>query len=285
MFKKNWKQIQCMEFKLKDIFYLSHLPVLPLGRLPWLSAVEWGWEAETECLTGLTVGVVEKGVRGKIGAAVTFLLSEIGWVESVARGICATELVVVSKGGIAIGGLGGSSEGETAVGLVKFTAGEMIVIGLLIYVASDLIERATLEIDFVAGVEERIVVTDFLEAMEGKVAMVCWARNSVEEYVVVSVVEDKEVAVVEVSERGFAVEDVERVSENEFSLNGGISDLIVGVRSAETTALDLREEIAVFSWGGGEWEDGNHMGCGGNSIILFKKKAHKYMLNLTLFIF
>lgn len=124
-------------------------------------------------MTELTVGVIEKGVRGRIGAVVMFLLSEIGWVEPVARGICATELVVVSKGGIAIGSLGGSSEGETAEGLVKFTAGEIIVIGLLMYVASDLIERATLEIDFVAGVEERIVVTDLLKVMEGKVAMIC----------------------------------------------------------------------------------------------------------------
>lgn len=275
-----------MDFKWKDVFYLSCLPVLPLGRLPWPPAVEWGWGAETECLTGLTVGVIEKGVRGRTGAVVMFLLSEIGWVESVERGICAKELVVVSKGGMAIGGLGGSSEGETAEGLVKFTAGEIIVIGLLIYVASDLIERATLEIDFVAGMEERTVVTDLLKAMEGKVAMICWAKDSVEEYVVVSVVADKEVVVVKVSERGFAVEDVERVSENEFSVNGGISGLIVGVRFAvgERKALDLREEKAVLLWGG-EWEDGIHMGWGGNSIVLLKKKAHKYMLNLTLFIF
>lgn len=64
----------------------------------------------------------------------------------------------------------------------------------------------------------------------------------------VSVVADKEVVVVKVSERGFAVEDVERVSENEFSVNGGISGLIVGVRFAvgERKALDLREEKAVL---------------------------------------
>lgn len=125
-------------------------------------------------MPGLTVGakVIVKGVKGRVGAEVMFLSPVIGWVESVAGGICATDLVVVSVGGIAIGGLGGSLEEETAVGLVKPTAGEIIVIGLLRYVASDLIERATLAIDFVAVVEDRAVVIDLLEAIEGKVGPV-----------------------------------------------------------------------------------------------------------------
>lgn len=77
--------------------------------------------------------------------------------------------MVASKGEIATGGLGESSEEETEECLVKPIEGEIIVIGLLRYAASDLIEKAALVTDFVAGVE---AVTDLLEAMEGKVGMV-----------------------------------------------------------------------------------------------------------------
>lgn len=162
--------------------------------------------------------------------------------------------MVVSKGGIAIGGLEGSLEGE---GLVKFTEGEIIVIGLLRYAVSDLLEKAALVTDFVSGVE---AVTDLLEAMEGKVGMVGWPRDSEEE----SVVEDTEVSVedeVEVSERGFVVGDVGRVPEKAVSVNGGISGLTVGLCLLES----IVGEIKVLDLGGiflgreGERGKGTHI--------------------------
>lgn len=251
---------------------MSYLPVLPLGRLPWPSAVKWGREAETEWLIGLTVGVkvIVKGVRGRIGAAVMFLLRETGSVESVAGWICAIDLVVVSKGGVAIGGLGESSEEETAECLVKPTEGEIIVIGLVRYAASDLIEKAALVTDFVAGVE---IVTDLLEAMEGKVGMVGWGRDPEEGIVVVTLMEDGEVSVVdviEVSERGFLVGDVERVSEKEISVNGGISGLIVGLCLIESIVGEIKvlDLGKVFLGREGEWGKGTHIEWGGACIVL-----------------
>lgn len=59
--------------------------------------------------------------------------------------------------------------------------------------------------DFVAGTG---TVMDLLEVMEEKVCMVGWAGDSEEERVVVTVAEDTEV-----SERGSAREDAERVPE------------------------------------------------------------------------
>lgn len=166
--------------------------------------------------------------------------------------------MVVSKGGIAIGGLEGSLEGE---GLVKFTEGEIIVIGLLRYAVSDLLEKAALVTDFVSGVE---AVTDLLEAMEGKVGMVGWPRDSEEESVVVTLVEDTEVSVedvAEVSERGFVVGEVERVPEKAVSVNGGISGLTVGLCLLES----IVGEIKLLDWGGvfleteGERGKGTHI--------------------------
>lgn len=110
-------------------------------------------------------------------------------------------------------GFRGSSEEETAECLVKPTEGESIVVGLLRYAASYLIEKATLVTDFVGGAE---IVSDLLETMERKIGMVGGARDSEEESAVVTLVEDtedSEIDVVEVSEGEFAVGDVETVPE------------------------------------------------------------------------
>lgn len=174
---------------------MSYLP-----GVPWPSAVEWGWEAETEWLTGLIVGV--KGVRGTIGTVLTFLWPDIVWL--VAGGICATDLVIASGWWFTIGSLWGSEE-ESEECLVKPTEGESIVKVWLRCAASDLIEKAVLVTDFVAGMG---TVMDLLEVMEERVGMVGWARDSEEERIVVTLVEG-----IEFSEIKFVRGDMERVPE------------------------------------------------------------------------
>lgn len=59
----------------------------------------------------------------------------------------------------------------------------------------------------------------------------------------VTLVEGTEVSavdVVEVSERGFVVGDVERVPEKEISVNGGISGLTVGLCLVESTVGEIK---------------------------------------------
>lgn len=159
---------------------MSYLP-----GVPWPSAVEWGCEAETERLTGLIVGV--KGVRGTIGTVLTFLWPDIDWL--VAGGICATDLVTASRWSFTIGSLWGSEEeGEEC--LVKPTEGESTVKVLLRCAASDLIEKAVLVTDSVAGMG---TVMDLLEVTEEKADVVGWARDSEGECVVVEGTEFSEI--------------------------------------------------------------------------------------------
>lgn len=183
--------------------------------------------------------------------------------------------MVASTGETVTEGLGGSSEEDTAECLVKPTEGEIIVIGLLRYTLSDLTEKAALVTDFAAGVE---IVTDLLEAMEGKVCMVGWAGNS-EESVVVTLVEDTEVSVVDVveaSERVFVVRDVERVPED-ISVNGGISGLLVGLCLVESIVEEIRvlDLGEVFLGREGKWGKGTHIEWDGTFIVLQKKKKKK----------
>lgn len=239
---------------------MSYLP-----GVPWPSAVEWGREAETEWLTGLTVEVkdIVKGVRGTIGIVLIFLGPDIGWLA--AGGICAPDSVIGSKWRFTTGSLWGSEEGGEC--LVRPTEGESIVEVLLRCAAADSTEKAAFVADFVAGMRR---VMNLSEVIEEKVGTVGWATDSEEECVVVTLVEG-----IEFPERGVVRGDVERVPS--ISVGGGINGLIVELCLAESIVgvikeLDLRK---VFLGREREWGEGTHIRWGGTCIELQKKKRYK----------